>query len=143
MFYELAMCKTWHSSLYRCSVRSRFTDDLSVPFQPFSSFFSCPFSKETTDVVKYRRKQKEGEAKKEKNMKGVSFHHKLNSRLVGNGRIVLFYVEKGDARRKGKKNIYIYMYRDMLLSGTIYIVERNRRMMGFFVINVPSMSINF
>lgn len=86
----VAMRKTWHNSLYRCSVRSRLIDDPSVAFQPLSSFFSCPFPKETTDVVKYRRKQKEEEAKKEKNMKGVSFHHKLNSRLVGNGRIVLF-----------------------------------------------------
>lgn len=125
MFYELAMCKTRYSSLYRCSVRSRFTDDLSVPFQPFSSFFSCPFSKETTDVVKYRRKQKEGEAKKEKNMKGVSFHYKLNSRLVGNGRIVLFQVEKGDARRKGKKNIYIYIQRYAVIWNDIYRREKS------------------
>lgn len=135
MFYELAMCETRHNSLYRCSVRQRLTDDPSVAFQPLSSFFSCPFPKETTDVVKYRRKQKEREAKKEKNMKGVSFHHKLNSRLVDNGRIVLFQVEKGDARRKGN--------RSMLLFRTRYIVERNRRMMGFFVINVSSISIYF
>lgn len=61
----VAMRKTWHNSLYRCSVRSRLTDDPSVAFQPLSSFFSC-FSKGNDRRGKIskkakRRRSQEGE----------------------------------------------------------------------------------